>query len=316
MNELIISRAKMVHQQICASVDGIASAYVTLCMSLKQMRDEKLYEALGCGSFDEYVEQNHPFKARQAYKYIGQYEHFGPKLLTEHADIGVEKLEILRQVFVGDAQEIASDNDLAGMTVAEVRELVERAKGFDEQMSLLTKEKNETSAKLGEAVGKIKELEARPAEVTVEKPSEEDIKKAVREKEKEITKKLEAKFEAKAKAATDEAERKAKQQTSEADMKVVEAEKKRLEAEQALQKVQQELSDAAKNAAEAETLRKKLAAASASGTETFKIYFAEMQGYVLKLMDALKSIEDEDVRAKYSAALKKYIDKIGAEIDG
>lgn len=75
------------HQHICECYRTAATAIVEMGRSLKNIRDYKLYIALGYESFKNYLESNgdYTFKERQAYTYIKLYEDNSTKFLKEHA---------------------------------------------------------------------------------------------------------------------------------------------------------------------------------------------------------------------------------------
>ena len=60
------------HQHICECYRTAATAIVEMGRSLKNIRDYKLYIALGYESFKNYLESNgdYTIKERQAYTYI------------------------------------------------------------------------------------------------------------------------------------------------------------------------------------------------------------------------------------------------------
>lgn len=71
-----------------------------------------------------------------------------------------------------DRQEFIEENDLNGMSVAEIKKLVAENQQRGEQISLLTDE-------ISKLEDENNELKSRPIEVAVEQPSKEDIDKAV-----------------------------------------------------------------------------------------------------------------------------------------
>ena len=129
--------AQELHTRIMANGMVVASAMVEFSRELKEMRDKKLYQALGYAEFGEYVEQAVGLKQRQAYTYISNYERLGPKLLEEQAHLGVTKLGLLGEISAPERAEFAQEHDLAGMTVNEVKALVQKATDQGKQLSML-----------------------------------------------------------------------------------------------------------------------------------------------------------------------------------
>lgn len=134
--------AVQLHKEIMANAAVAASALLEMSKGLKRMRDGKLYAQLGFDSFDVYVEQMTGFKKRQAYNYISVYEKHGERFLCEHADLGVTKLNLLAQLPFEEREAMVEENDLAGMSVSQIRELVDKNKGYEEQVTLLQTERD------------------------------------------------------------------------------------------------------------------------------------------------------------------------------
>lgn len=132
--------------EIITNADRIrAMDDVEFCRQLKEMRDRKLYSALGFARFEDYAEQAVGIKWRQAYNYIQVYERLSPQLLEQNAGLGVTKLLLLTQVSAPDRAEFAGENDLAGMTVEEIKALISEKNGLAQQISML-----ETESRRGE----------------------------------------------------------------------------------------------------------------------------------------------------------------------
>lgn len=65
------------HREIMANVTLASQALYEMCRCLKQMKDGKLYTALGYEDFDSYCEQMAHIKSRQTANYISVYEKLG-----------------------------------------------------------------------------------------------------------------------------------------------------------------------------------------------------------------------------------------------
>ncbi len=184
------------HQKIITAEQTAANAMISLCENLKLMRDKHLYEALGFETFDTYTEQACGIKRRQAYNYISTYEKLGGTVLQSNAQLGITKLQLLTEVCAVDRAEIIAENDLAGMSVKEIKELVEKSKQQCEQLALLGDELNDSNnvqkslqsdkQKLTDEnkllQKRIKELEDKPVEVAVQEPTQAQIEAAAQAK--------------------------------------------------------------------------------------------------------------------------------------
>lgn len=208
-----------IHNNIITAEQTAAAAMMSLCENLKKMRDTQLYKSLGFEKFEDYTEQACNIKKRQAYNYIQTYEKLGSSFLQSNAQLGITKLQLLTEVCAVDRAKFVEENDLEGMSVADVRKLIDENQQKGEQLSLLENEVTDTKNELSEKDKLIAELEAenkelrnRPVEVAVQEPKEEDIKKAVAERTAELERKFEAEkkqLEADTKAKVKEAKEKA-----------------------------------------------------------------------------------------------------------
>lgn len=178
--------AMVEHQHICECYRTAATAIVEMGRSLKNIRDYKLYTALGYESFKNYLESNgdYTFKERQAYTYIKLYEDNSTKFLEEHASIGVTKLELLSKLPEYEREEFADTHDLGGMTVEEVKKLIKEKQALGEQLTFLEEEKKEQTesaeslrAEIEELREKLKQVEDKPIEVVKRDLDEEEIDK-------------------------------------------------------------------------------------------------------------------------------------------
>ena len=163
-----LAEAMSLHGKILAGGQVLAQSLVEFARRLKEMRDRRLYRRLGCESFEEYVESRVGLRQRQAYTYISTLERLGPQLMEQNAGLGITKLQLLSQITGPDREDFARENDLAGMSVAEVEALVKRANDQGQQLSMFAEELEDAKAqeanykKLYEQV--MAEMEQRVAE--------------------------------------------------------------------------------------------------------------------------------------------------------
>lgn len=305
-----------VHNSIIAAEQTAATAIMSLCENLKKMRDTGLYKSLGFERFEDYTEQACNIKKRQAYNYIQTYERLGGSFLQSNAQLGITKLQLLTEVCAVERDDFVADNDLEGMSVAEVKKLVEENQQKGEQLSFLEDKiakaednSDEKDKRISELQEEIEQLRNHPIEVAVQEPSAEDIEKAVNER----TKSLLAQFDADKKRIE-----------SESNQKIKKAKEKALEkAEKEKQKAVEEARTAAKDeierkykeqiesaeAEKAEALKKaeeiasKLDKNADADLVTASVYFTEAQ----KQLASFKQLADkiESANNGKGAKLKK-----------
>lgn len=151
-------QAVSLHRAIMANAQTAADAMIEFCKSLKEMRDSKLYEQLNFDTFEDYTVQAVGLKQRQAYNYISTYEKLGQSFLQSNATLGIVKLELLAHVPAIDRQDVTEENDLDGMSVPEVRELVAKYNQVQEQLSLISIQKSDTEDENEKLLEEIREL--------------------------------------------------------------------------------------------------------------------------------------------------------------
>lgn len=300
----IKAKAYDCHQRILVNANTAATAILEMAKSLKQMRDENLYIELGFESFKEYIENNQDYKfgERQAYNYIKIYEGLGNTFLQSTANLGITKLELLTKLPGYEREEFVANNDLVGMTVKEIEELIKKSQNLGEQISFLEKEKQDIICaselekieqdkeatkwkELADLYEKeITELKKKPVDVAVREPSKDEIKniqiKAVEKARKEFSKTLE-----------DEKQK----------IEIAFENKLKLQQEKALN--------------EKAALEVQLQKGSADESKiAFQFYFKEIQQRLNNLVDNLNKIDDSNLKTKYQAGFKKFLDEIIALI--
>lgn len=280
------------HQKIITAEQTAANAMISLCENLKLMRDKHLYEALGFETFDTYTEQACGIKRRQAYNYISTYEKLGGTVLQSNAQLGITKLQLLTEVCAVDRAEIIAENDLAGMSVKEIKELVEKSKQQCEQLALLGDELNDSNnvqkslqsdkQKLTDEnkllQKRIKELEDKPVEVAVQEPAQAQIEAAAQAK----INSLKSSFEKEKQNAVEQAVRQA---TEKAQTSVKDELEKTYRAK--LEAIDKEKADAIKKA---EQLANKLDKNADADLVTATLYFNELQAQLAKFINSVEKI--------------------------
>lgn len=133
------AQAMGLHYEIMAAAQAAANSLLALGRKLKQMRDTGGYKRLGFETFADYTEQALGIRQRQAYNYISVVENVPARLVEENAAAGVTKLALLAKLGPADQQEVAGQ-DLAHITVTELKQIIEEKNGLAEQLSLLQEE--------------------------------------------------------------------------------------------------------------------------------------------------------------------------------
>lgn len=280
------------HQKIITAEQTAANAMISLCENLKLMRDKHLYEALGFETFDTYTEQACGIKRRQAYNYISTYEKLGGTVLQSNAQLGITKLQLLTEVCAVDRDDFVAENDLAGMSVKEIKELVEKSKQQGEQLALLGDELNDSNnaqkslqadkqnlAEENKLLHKrIKELESKPVEVAVQEPTQAQIEAAAKSK----INSLKASFEREKQNAVEEAVKQATEKTKSSVKETLEKDyKAKLES---IEKERQAALDKAKQ------LANRLDKNADAELVTATLYFNELQAQLDKFINSVEKI--------------------------
>lgn len=305
-----------VHNSIIAAEQTAATAIMSLCENLKKMRDTGLYKSLGFERFEDYTEQACNIKKRQAYNYIQTYERLGGSFLQSNAQLGITKLQLLTEVCAVDRDDFVADNDLEGMSVAEVKKLVEENQQKGEQLSFLEDKiakaednSDEKDKRISELQEKIEQLRNRPIEVAVQEPSAEDIEKAVNERTKSLLaqfdadkKKIESESNQKIKKAKEKALEKAQKEKQKAVEEARAAAKDEIERKykEQIESAEAEKAEALKKA---EEIASKLDKNADADLVTASVYFAEAQ----KQLASFKQLADkiESANNGKGAKLKK-----------
>ena len=304
-------------EETAAELDLKIKAYANMawqnlvesCKCLKRMRDTKKYEDLGYTTFGEYTEASLNIKERQAYTYISTLEKQGEAFLQSNASLGITKLSLLNAIPATDREDFVQNNDIAGMSVAEVEALVKENDGRAEQIDMLSAEMAAKDIEINDAEHRIRELEDkleeannRPVEVAVAEPDEQTLNKIREEAASAAKKEAEKSFKAEKKELKDKL-------AAEKDKAVAEAtEKASKELEEFKAKMataDTELADAVKRA---EELQKKLAISSSPEATKFTFYFEALDGdyeHIIGSIVALKS-EAPEIADKYAAAMQRY----------
>lgn len=191
-------QAEALHKQITGYGEVIYQSLYGMCTAIKQMRDSKLYRALGFDTFEAYTEEKLGMSRSQAYNYITIAEKLTEDFVQPVGQIGMRKLLMLTALTDDQREEITQTADLENTTVRELRAQIEAMKTDAANKDKLLTQAREDSQKNYEEVqerqeeiddlkarlkertdqmndmqAQIDELESRPVEVAVPEPSRE-----------------------------------------------------------------------------------------------------------------------------------------------
>lgn len=298
------SAALALHQQIITNGTIAANALLEMCRCLKQMRDDKLYTALGYDDFGVYCEDKANIKSRQAYTYIKIYEELPPAFLQSNANLGVTKLELLTHVNPLDRKEFMEQVNADELTVNELKAEIERLKVencekgeqlslFEDKTKSLEKEKRKESMRATDLEQQLKVLSEKPAEVAVREPDPEELDKLVQKA-----------------LAEDKVKHKAEISKLKDKLTKSESEKAAL----------QEQVDGAKNASQekVKALEEKLKKAENNADAeqiTMKFYLGELQKDLQQISAELEKIADAEKHKKFKGAVAHFLNLALEEIE-
>ncbi|MEG1550638.1 MAG: hypothetical protein RR355_00025 [Oscillospiraceae bacterium] len=313
------------HAQIMASGELAANALYDVCKSLKQMRDEKLYEELGYETFDTYCEKMAGIKARQAYTYISTFERLGNTLLQSNAKFGITKLDLIAGINPIERNEMLDNGKFDNMSTAELKELVKKCKEQGEQISLLSDELEDTKSKsvdetqnlqkeienlkqksdsedYDDLLNKIDELKS---QLDKKENGADELPENLSEAEKEkIRKEINAEFELSKKQAFEEVLKKSETENEKKIKNAIKAAK-----QEENEKINEKIKILEESAALAESraikLQKELQL-SDNNSATASVYFNSMQDNFNKLFETIEQMPIEKKNKFKGACLKLF----------
>lgn len=121
-------QAEALHKQITGFGEVIYQSLYGMCTAIKQMRDSKLYKALGYDTFEAYTEEKLGMKRSYAFKYIRIAECLSEDFVSTSKHAGIEKLYLLTTTDEETREEIMETTDLNETTVRELKRNLHRQK--------------------------------------------------------------------------------------------------------------------------------------------------------------------------------------------
>lgn len=339
------ARAMTLHQEILAGAQLICNGIVQFSRAINEMHEDKLYKKMNWDTFEDYVEQSVGLGRRQAYRYLTAYKKLGPEYLEENKKLGITKLELLASLEQGDLEDVAKDQDLAGMTVAEVKALVERSKKQEDDIARLETEikdadngaevwKKEAERLREEAEAKdakLEELTAAPIETGDVPAGADELEAARQEAREEALAETAETIEKAAAEAAEKARAEMAEQLAQLEKQLAENEKRvqeeahkaacdaraeeRAAASEELARQRQESEDAAKRA---EALEKELKLASSKESVAFSLWFDQVQQAFARMLEQVAAVRDRgdaEEAEKYTAAGKKLLEVLAAQLE-
>ena len=311
--------AVQTHQRILANGEICAQSLLEICKDLKKMRDEKLYEEFGYAAFDEYTEKAVGIKPRQAYTYISTYERLGATVLQSNASLGITKLDLIAQINPVERTQMLAENTFDGMSVSEVKALVQKAKDQGEQISLLQEElakaqsepqdtEPEYDAEKDEMRDRITALEKQLTDSDAEHKAA--LEKAKREAAEQAKKETVA--DAQTQKRIDEAVKKAKKEALKEALKEAQ-EKVQAEAEKKDSKIKDLEAALSAAGAEHEKLEKQLSLADGTSAKAM-VYIQSIQDNFNALFSVMEEMPDEQ-KNKFTGACMKLLNAMRAQVE-
>lgn len=304
--------------EILCWVQKQAESILRIGKALKAIKDGKLYTAKGYSSFSDYLEdrafESLKIGQTQGYKYVSVYETYGNRLHmppTSNIDVLLE----LSKMPAEEVEKLETEGRIEGMTSKEAQQLRRELEQANQQISLLTDEKEQDAEALREkqklsteAMEKAEAAQERIAELErLLKEAESKPVEAVIQPDEETIKKIKA--EAKAEAEKAEQKRTAKMEKALSDA--------RNEADAATKSYQKLISEKTASDERIKSLEAKLQSAEKPADEQlieFKFYFQETQANLKKFLDVLDKVSDPEKKAKFKGAATKFVEGILDEL--
>lgn len=132
--EPAIVNFKQVHNEIIVCGQMASSYIFELGRKLKQMRDEKLYKAVGFNTFEEYSTNAIGFSERQAYTYINIVEKNSAEFLKSTSKIGVTKLALLSPLAEDEKKELVESGKAEKLSVKDLKQEIQNLKGKNSEL--------------------------------------------------------------------------------------------------------------------------------------------------------------------------------------
>lgn len=175
-------KAVNINRNIIVNAQAAQMSLYEVCKGLKEMRDGKLYKELGYQNFEEYCEKETGIKHSQAYKFISIAEKLPDDFFHPGGKIGISKLYLLSTLSEEERTEITESTDLESVSKRELEEKIKEIRSLNTKLDTAENEKESLKEELGQIsrerenlYRQVKELEARPIDITVRESDSHEI---------------------------------------------------------------------------------------------------------------------------------------------
>lgn len=287
------------HNQIVAHGRNACESILYMAQDLKRMNTEKLYEAGGFASFEEYAEKAVGLKKSQAYKYISAYDSLGEEFFHSNGKLGITKMNLLAGLTEDERTALQEQTDVESATIRELKEQIAQLRG-----------------ELDEKEQRIGELEWNAAAEQLTAPDESAEKIAEAEKRAKESQEYGRKMAARADEYAGKLltmERKLDRLTAEKaklEKRLQERPKEMVENPETAAERDKARAELAAKESEIEELRKSLSVASDAALTSFKVKFEDFQSLLESLLGILEELSEPN-KGKCRAALESVIKERG-----
>lgn len=175
-------KAVNINRNIVINTQAIEMSLYEVCKGLKTMRDDKLYKELGYKNFEEYCEKETKFSRVNVYRYISIAENLPEDFVTPVLQIGATKLSLLSKLTEEERTEITENTDLETVSKRELEEKIKEIRSLNTKLDTAENEKESLKEELGQIsrerenlYRQVKELEARPIDITARESDSHEI---------------------------------------------------------------------------------------------------------------------------------------------
>ena len=287
------------HNQIIAHGRNACESILYMAQDLKRMNTERLYEAGGFASFEEYAEKAVGLKKSQAYKYISAYDSLGEEFFHSNGKLGITKMNLLAGLTEDERTALQEQTDVESATIRELKEQIAQLRG-----------------ELDEKEQRIGELEWNAAAEQLTAPDESAEKIAEAEKRAKESQEYGRKMAARADEYAGKLltmERKLDRLTAEKaklEKRLQERPKEMVENPETAAERDKARAELAAKESEIEELRKSLSVASDAALTSFKVKFEDFQSLLESLLGILEELSEPN-KGKCRAALESVIKERG-----
>ena len=152
-------KAFSLNRKICFHAQSAQQNLFEVCKGLKEMRDGKLYKALGYANFEEYCEKEVGIGRKQAQKYLAVANMETGNSSSHFEQVGITKLALLAKLEEPQREEIQQTVNVGDVSVRELKEkisaltkqkdkLLERTQKAENQAERFNKQRMELCDKL------------------------------------------------------------------------------------------------------------------------------------------------------------------------